>query len=386
MAVALSVGALLLGVAADRLHRRGIGPQTLLAFVAMLFIAAQLALIIRIPLPSYLLWAVVAVVGATTVLSYAIVAEYFPKEFAGRANGALNVLHIGGAFVLQYAIGFVIQQWSGQGGHYPAQAYQTAFALNLALQAAALVWFVLPHLRVLGSDLIADLIHGTSLCRTNPSEPVTSYQQAAHVWAERLGSARIQAKNWRRAALGSTTLAALLGLALATTASRSSVVPYVVEVDRFAEAQAVDPASKPYRPSDAEITYFLARLVKNVRSLSTDPVVVRKNWLDAYDYLTAHAAQTLTDYARDANPYAKIGLRPITVDVIYIVRASSDSFEIHWKEQTYENGAVIRTERFTGIATIIFRSPKATETMRNPLGLYVHALNWSPDLRREPLK
>ena len=55
MAVALSLGAILLGVAADRLRRRGVGPEVLLGLVAAVFIAAQFALILRLPLPSYLL-------------------------------------------------------------------------------------------------------------------------------------------------------------------------------------------------------------------------------------------------------------------------------------------------------------------------------------------
>jgi MFS family permease len=144
MAVALSLGAILLGVAADRLRRRGVGPQVLLGLVATVFITAQLALILRWPLPSYFLWAIVAAVGAATVLSYAILAEYFPKELAGQANGVLNFFHIGAAFVLQYATGAVLQHWTPQAGHYPEIAYQTAFALDLALQIVAGVWFALP--------------------------------------------------------------------------------------------------------------------------------------------------------------------------------------------------------------------------------------------------
>jgi MFS family permease len=147
MAVALSLGAILLGVAADRLRRRGVGPELLLVFVAAVFMATQLALILRLPLPSYFLWAVVAAVGAATVLSYAIVAEYFPKELAGRANGALNLCHIAAAFVVQYATGVVLAHWTPQAGHYPEIAYQTAFALNLALQVAAWIWFVFPRVR-----------------------------------------------------------------------------------------------------------------------------------------------------------------------------------------------------------------------------------------------
>jgi MFS family permease len=144
MAVAVSVGALLFGVAAGQLRRRGIGPQALLGVVATISIAAQLALILRWPLPSYFLWAIVAAVGAATVLSYAVLAEHFPKELAGRANGLLNFFHIGAAFLVQSATGLVLQLWTPDAGHYPEIAYQTAFALNFALQIVAGAWFALP--------------------------------------------------------------------------------------------------------------------------------------------------------------------------------------------------------------------------------------------------
>jgi len=144
MAVALSLAAIPLGVAADRLRRRGVGPEILLGLVAALFIATQFGLIVRLPIPSYLLWAVVAAVGAATVLSFAILAEYFPKQLAGRANAALNLFHIATAFVVQYVTGVVLQHWAPQAGHYPEIAYQTAFALNLGLQIVAWIWFALP--------------------------------------------------------------------------------------------------------------------------------------------------------------------------------------------------------------------------------------------------
>lgn len=68
------------------------------------------------------------------------------REFAARANGALNLLHFGWAFMVQYGIGLVLDQWPSQNGHYPLAAYQAAFGLSLALQIAALVWFAMPWL------------------------------------------------------------------------------------------------------------------------------------------------------------------------------------------------------------------------------------------------
>jgi len=186
--------------------------------------------------------------------------------------------------------------------------------------------------------------------------------------------------SWRLAALGSTGLSALLGLTLAISAGGASVAPYIVDVARLGEARAIDPAIETNAPSEAQIAYFLARFIRNVRSLSVDPIVVRANWMDALNYVTDRGAQTLSDYARDENPFTKIGVRPIIVDVIYVVRASSDSFEMRWKEQTYESGAIVKTERFTGIANLVFKSPSTTEMIsNNPLGVYVHAFKWSRD-------
>jgi MFS family permease len=146
MAVALSAGALVLGIVASRLRRQNIAPRALFGVVAALFVIVQITLILRWPLPSYVLWCFVAAVGAATVLSFAIVAEYFPKEFAGRANAALNLFHIGAAFVLQTLTGAIIGLWQVEAAHHPLIAYQAAFGANLALQLAAWAWFVWPAL------------------------------------------------------------------------------------------------------------------------------------------------------------------------------------------------------------------------------------------------
>jgi MFS family permease len=142
MGITLCTAALLFGIAADRLRRFGIRPQTLLGLTAIVLVSAQIALIVDWRLPSQPLWAVIAGVGGATVLSYAILAEYFPKDIAGQANGALNILHIGAACIIQYMIGFVVERWTSVSGHYPPTAYKTAFVLNLAFQIAALAWFV----------------------------------------------------------------------------------------------------------------------------------------------------------------------------------------------------------------------------------------------------
>jgi MFS family permease len=147
MAVVLSIAGWLFGRLAHRLSRQNAGLEKMLAVIATLFVAAQLALILRLPVPLPLSWCIVAAVGAAPVISFAIMGKYFPPEVSARANGALNTLHFVWAFVAQYATGLVLEQWPQADGHYPAIAYQTAFGICVAIQVAALIWFVAPRLR-----------------------------------------------------------------------------------------------------------------------------------------------------------------------------------------------------------------------------------------------
>ena len=212
-------------------------------------------------------------------------------------------------------------------------------------------------------------------------QPVTPYQKAAQVWDERIGSARVQAKSWRLMAFGCLTLAFGLAGGLVWQSGQSRVTPYVVEVDKLGGVQAVGPAIRPYQPTDAEIAYHLARFITDVRSLPIDPIVVRRDWLEAYDYATARAANVLNDYARQNDPFKSVGEKSVTADVTSVVRASDSSFQVKWVEQTYDHGTLARTDHYTAILSVVIQQPHDADTLRkNPLGIYVHGLNWSRDI------
>ncbi len=211
--------------------------------------------------------------------------------------------------------------------------------------------------------------------------PETPYQKAGQVWDERIGSARVQARNWRLMALGCLALSFATSGALIWRSLQSTVTPYIVEVDETGAARAIGPANERYEATDAQIAHHLAVFIDHVRSLSIDPVIVRTNWLGAYDFVTAEAATTLNEYAEASDPFAGVGRTSRTVDVVSVVRVSETSFQARWIEKTYENGTLMRAERFTGLFTLITQAPTDTRTLRaNPLGLYIHSLHWGQDL------
>ena len=215
-------------------------------------------------------------------------------------------------------------------------------------------------------------------------QPETPYQRAGQLWDERIGSARVQARNWRLMAFGTLALSALMSGALIWQSLQSRVTPYVVEIDRLGEARAVSEAEASYRPTDPQIAWHLARFIENVRSVSLDPVLMRTQWLSAYDFTTQRGAQYLGDYARSANPFAGIGERTVSVQVTSVVRASERSFQIKWTETPFVRGAQGGVSHWTGILTIVSKPPVSAETVRkNPLGIYVDAIDWSREL--EPI-
>lgn len=212
-------------------------------------------------------------------------------------------------------------------------------------------------------------------------QPETPYQRAAQVWDERIGSARVQARNWRTMAFGSLALAAGFSAALVWQSANGSIVPWVVQVDRLGQAQAVAPAVGDYQPNDPQIAFYLAHFIEQVRSIPADPVIVRQNWLRAYDFATQGGALALNDYARANDPFAKVGKQQVAVDVSSVIRASPVSFRIAWVERRYQDGSLASTERWSAILTIVVQPPRDADTLRkNPLGIYINAINWSKEL------
>src|SRR3546814_17944264 len=58
---------------------------------------------------------------------------------------------------------------------------------------------------------------------------------------------------------------------------------------------------------------------------------------------------------------------------------------VKWTESIYERGSLARTERWTAMLPVVMKPPKTTDSLRkNPLGLYVNAIDWARELEGAP--
>lgn len=211
-----------------------------------------------------------------------------------------------------------------------------------------------------------------------PEPANTPYRRAQQEWDARMGSAVLSARTWRRVAFACLGLAAALGIGLTIVALQQRTFVHVVEVDPQGQVLTVRAADGRWSPSETQTAYHIGRFVRLVRSLPTDGVVLRENWLEAYRYLTPQAAAQLTEIARRDDPFLSLGRVGRTVYVRSIIARSDNSWEVSWIERTTNGGGTDDGEAYSGVFTVTTRPPRtADEIATNPLGLLISDFSWS---------
>jgi type IV secretion system protein TrbF len=211
-----------------------------------------------------------------------------------------------------------------------------------------------------------------------PQPPDTPYRRAQAEWDARMGSAVLSARTWRRVAFASLALAGLLVAGLTMIALQSRTFVHVVEVDPQGQVLSVRAANERWSPTEAQTAYHIGRFVRLVRSLPTDGVVLRENWLEAYEFLTPQAAAQLTEIARRDDPFLSLGRVGRTVYIRSIIARSDRSYEVSWIERSTNGSGANDGEAFSGVFTVTTRPPRTADDIAiNPLGLLISDFSWS---------
>lgn len=218
-----------------------------------------------------------------------------------------------------------------------------------------------------------------SPARSFAPEPAdTPYARARQEWDARMGSAVLSARSWRAIAFGCLGLAGALGASLTAVALQKRSFLHVVEVTPEGQVMNVRAAGGRWSPSEAQIAYHLGRFVRLVRSLPTDGVVLRENWLEAYKFLTPQAAAHLTEIAREDDPFLSLGRVGRIVHVRRIIARSDQAWEVSWVERATNATGTADGEIYSGVFNVATHAPRnADEIASNPLGLLISGFSWS---------
>jgi type IV secretion system protein VirB5 len=227
------------------------------------------------------------------------------------------------------------------------------------------------------------------------AENLNPYARAAAAWDERIGSARLQARNWRYIAFAAMLLAIICAGGAVFLGIKKQVATYVVEIDKTGMPGRITLASETYEPSAAQVGYFVGEVVRQIRERPLDPVVLRQQWTKAYQFLAGPAVSAMNQYAA-----ADGGIKSLpgeggvarTVEISSILQKNTDTYQVRWVESTYSSGLRRSREQYTGLFQVKVMPPRdEAEAFKNPIGVYITNFTWSrefagPVLREETLR
>ena len=199
------------------------------------------------------------------------------------------------------------------------------------------------------------------------------YQRARHEWDERIGSARVQAYNWRLIALmeALALLACIAGMI--AISMRAEVTPYVVEVTELGQVRLVGtPNQKEFEPTEAMVTHVVERFVRSARQTSNDADVMRSWWREATGYLTSDGHQDLKDWMREERGKE----RPQSCQVMPVAShiLSDTTRRVEWVERCKRTPP----RRYVGLFEVEITPPSDVASMkRNPMGVWITHFSWS---------
>ncbi len=165
--------------------------------------------------------------------------------------------------------------------------------------------------------------------------------------------------------------------------TRTSLVPYIIEVDQFGVPKVVGELGKiKYDPSEAEYNFFVREFISRARAIPKDKVLYNLNYKKNSYFLKEESLSKYNTMIQDMEVTRKLDENhAVEVNIISCQKVANtqNTFQIRWEEKEYDaTGFVVSTgtKRLSCIAVIKQEKiEKLQEIENNPLGLKIVDFN-----------
>ena len=170
--------------------------------------------------------------------------------------------------------------------------------------------------------------------------------------------------------------------------SQSKFIPYVVEVDRLGQRQAVAPADRAAPVDQRVIHAAVADWIGSMRLVTPDIALQRKAVFKAYSMLSPNDPATAKTYewlnsGSDTNPFKRAELETASIEIASVIPQTPDTWQVDWIETVRDRQGVRKDapQRWRALVTV-YTVPTTSNTtdddMRNnPLGVHIRDFSWS---------
>jgi len=168
--------------------------------------------------------------------------------------------------------------------------------------------------------------------------------------------------------------------------SQSRFIPYVVEVDKLGQANAVKRADRASDVDGRIVHATIAAFIRDVRMVSFDRNVQNDAIWRVFSMLQSSdpATAKITDYMKDpaTSPTKRAEMHSIGVEISSVLQQTAETWEVNWTEKMWDRqGIRVEQYRMRGLVTVYTVPPTTSTTeeeiRRNPLGIFVRDFTWS---------
>lgn len=190
-------------------------------------------------------------------------------------------------------------------------------------------------------------------------------------------------RNWQIAFLVMVSFFAITLIAYFNLVNKTTLVPFVVEVDKENNVSFVGRMDQiNYVADDAIIFALLSEHIINTRSISLDRVFSYKKMKRQYSFLGKEMRNKMNNDIQSLQLEKKFkDKETIDVQITSLLKTVENIYQVNWTEKYYTNGSFNSFKKWTANFSIISdKNLSEEDILINPLGVIIQDYHISIDL------
>jgi len=179
---------------------------------------------------------------------------------------------------------------------------------------------------------------------------------------------------WRRLSIAHILLFVFALILFFAAVSQQKTVPVLINVMPSGEAQYLGEVRQngSIQVSEASIHFQIRTFVTNIRSVSTDYMIVY-NLVDDLFFMVTHDYEPIMKrMLLDNSPFDLVGKIRRLVEIESVLAITEHSYAVNWTESVTElSSPNPKRTKYRAVITIQLINPTKKTITRNPLGIYI---------------
>jgi len=213
------------------------------------------------------------------------------------------------------------------------------------------------------------------------------YLNARREWNNHTASIVSSKQTWQVIGILSLLITLISVGGIIHIGSQSKYIPYIIEVDKLGQAQALGPMTAASTANPKVLSAIVSQFIENARMVSPDIALQRKAIFSVYAHLAPNDPATfkMNEWLNGdtgSNPFERAKKEMVNIEIMSVLPQTSTTWQIDWTEEIRDRqGIKKQSAQMRALVTVYTadHSPQIAEAQmrNNPLNIYIRDFSWS---------